>query len=92
MPNIVFVCTANRYRSPIAEACFKQVLAEQGLDQDWDVSSAGTWTEDDLPPMPDAVEKASELGVNIQAHRSRVINDEIIQAADAVLVMEQGQK
>lgn len=92
MPKILFVCTANRYRSPIAEACFKEELIKHKQSHIWDVSSAGTWTQDGLPAMSDAVKKAAKLGLDIQAHRSRAITEALLQETDLILVMEQGQK
>lgn len=91
MPLILFVCTANRYRSPIAEACFKR-LADSQSHQPWDVASAGTWTENGLPPMPEAIQKADEMGLDIRSHRSRAITSEILRSADLTIVMEYGQK
>lgn len=92
MKHILFVCTANRYRSPIAEACLKKCLEEQGLMNKWMVASAGTWTKDGLPAMKDAVDKASAHGLDISAHTSRVITEKILSKSDLVIVMEQGQK
>lgn len=92
MSKILFVCTANRYRSPIAEACFKAELIKREQAQNWDVSSAGTWTQDGQPAMSDAVRKAELLGLDIQAHLSRAITEDLIKETDLILVMEQGQK
>ena len=92
MPSLLFLCTANRYRSPIAEASFKAELIKREQAQNWDVSSAGTWTKDGDPAMSDAIQKAAQLGLDIQAHRSRAITEDILQEVDLVLVMEQGQK
>jgi len=92
MPGILFVCTANRYRSPIAEAYFREILSRQGLESSWEVRSAGTWTEDGWPPMPEAVEIAAQYGLDIRQHRSSVISEPLIRGADLVLVMESGQK
>lgn len=92
MPSLLFVCTANRYRSPIAEACFKAELIKRGQAQTWDVSSAGTWTKDGLPAMPDAIRNAEMLGLDIQAHRSRAISADLLKEIDLILVMEEGQK
>jgi len=52
MPTILFICTANRYRSPIAEGCFKNEMVKHNQGSDWTVLSAGTWTTDSLPAMP----------------------------------------
>ena len=92
MPAILFVCTANRYRSPLAEACFKQQLAKHIDSSKWAVSSAGTWTEDGLPPMPKAIEDAKRLNLDIQGHRSRMVTKELVERSSLILVMEHGQK
>ena len=92
MPQIMFVCTANRYRSVVAAACFRDELARRNMENEWRVSSAGTWTVNGLPAMAEAIILAGELGLDIQDHRSQVITGEMLQLADVVLVMESGQK
>jgi protein-tyrosine phosphatase len=92
MPNILFVCTANRYRSPIAAACFRKELARRKLQEKWKISSAGTWTTDGLPASSDAITSAKRLGLDISNHQSRAITGALMQDADLILVMEQGQK
>ena len=92
MPSVLFVCTANRYRSPIAAACFNNELLQRRNETDWNILSAGTWTVDGLPPMPEAVKQAKELGLDIREHRSRKITPKLIQQTDLILTMEQGQK
>ena len=64
MPTIVFICTANRYRSPLAEACFKSQLDKHSLDDNWEVLSAGTWTEDGLPAMSEAIKDAQRYDLD----------------------------
>ena len=49
MPKVLFVCTANRFRSPLAAAIFKRFLLESQETGRWRVSSAGTWTRSGLP-------------------------------------------
>ena len=92
MTTILFICTANRYRSPIAAACFRRELAQRQLEQGWEVQSAGTWTQNGLPAMQDAVSYARQFGLDIRDHRSREVTAELMQAADLVLVMEQDHK
>ncbi len=92
MPNILFVCTANRYRSVIAAECFRSELVKHKQENTWMVSSAGTWAMDGMPPMSDATEKAKQMGLDIHLHRSKAITENMIQEADLVLVMESGQK
>jgi len=92
MPTILFVCTANRYRSPIAEAFFRRQLGEHSIDGEWDVLSAGTWTEDGLPPVPAAIKDVERYGLDIRSHRSRVVTRELIEQSSLTLAMEHGQK
>ena len=92
MPTILFVCTANRYRSPIAEACFNWQLEKHSNHGEWDVLSAGTWTTDGLPPMPEAIEAAKRSALDIRAHRSREVSKALIHQSDLTLVMEHSQK
>ncbi len=59
---------------------------------DWNILSAGTWTVEGLPAMPEAIKQAKELGLDILEHRSRKITPQLIQQTDLILTMEQGQK
>jgi protein-tyrosine phosphatase len=92
MPSVLFVCTGNQYRSPIAAAAFQDRLARQAGFDDWTVSSAGTWTVPGLAPFPDAVRVAAGLGLDIAAHRTCPIDQRDLEAFDAILVMERGHK
>src|SRR5512140_1684002 len=92
MPTILFVCTANRFRSPLAAACFQRELDLRKPAGDWHVLSAGMWTSDGMPAMPDAVRSASRLGLDLSRHASQAITSVLTSSADLILVMEQGQK
>ena len=92
MPTILFVCTANRFRSPIAAARFQKELAHHNLQEKWQIVSAGTWTTDGLPATSAAIMSAKRRGLNINDHRSRGITGQLMHAADLIIVMEEGQK
>ena len=92
MPSILFVCTANRFRSPIAAACFKKELVVRHTEGGWKVMSAGTWTTDGLPATPGAISGARRIGLDISRHASRVITGQLMQEADLIIVMEEGQR
>ena len=92
MPSILFVCTGNQYRSPIAAAAFLRQLDRQGIANQWTVGSAGTWTTPNQPPPPKAVQVAQDLGLNIVDHTTRMVTAEELSKYDLVLVMEQGHK
>ncbi len=90
--SVLFVCTANRYRSPFAEAVFKRQLDADGVADDWQVSSAGTWTKDNLRAMPAIIRKAQEFKLNLEEHRSTEISQELLLKNNLVIVMEKGHK
>jgi len=92
MPLILFVCTANRFRSPIAAACSERILHAAGLGDAWTIASAGTWTEAGLSVHPNALMAAATLGLDLSAHKSREVNTPLLAAADLIVVMERGHK
>jgi protein-tyrosine-phosphatase len=92
MPSILFICTVNRFRSPLAEVIFRSECSKRGLDSAWQVGSAGTWTEPGLLPMPDAISFAQVMGLDLTSHRSRLVNADLMHASNLILVMESGQK
>ena len=51
MPAVLFVCSANQCRSPMAEVLFREHLEQMGLADGWRVESAGVWAMDDVPAM-----------------------------------------
>jgi len=92
MPSILFVCLANRYRSPLAAAFFCRFLDQAADRASWSVGSAGTWTEPGMPPDARALQDARDWGLDINTHRSRQINANLLAKSNLVLVMEAGQK
>ena len=72
MPAVLFVCSGNTCRSPMAAALFKARLIQSGLDlAAWRVESAGTAAIDNQPATPQAVEVMAARGLDLQQHRSR---------------------
>ena len=92
MPSILFICTANRFRSPLAALYFAREVVRHNDDQDFQISSAGVWTRDGQPATDDVIEFAEEFSLNLSFHKSRVVSEHILSAADLILVMEAGQK
>jgi protein-tyrosine-phosphatase len=90
MKTILFVCTANIARSPMAEALFNQMVREQGLENQYRAESAATWGLDDMPAAYDGQQVMLERGLDTSTHRSRVITLEIVEKADLILAMEMG--
>ena len=90
--SILFVCTANRYRSPFAEATFLQRLKKDGKAEEWCVGSAGTWTEAGLPVIQRVFLQAQELGLDLGEHRSVEVDREILSEYALIVVMEIGHE
>lgn len=89
---ILFVCTANIARSPMAAALFDKKMAQMSLSDRCQAYSAGTWGRDGYPAADEAIQVMGELGIDIGSHRSREVNHEIVNAADLILTMEKGHK
>jgi protein-tyrosine-phosphatase len=93
MKRILFICTANQIRSPLAAAAFQALARERGQAAEWQVSSAGTWAEAGFPASERAKEAARKLGFEaLEAHRSRPVSPALLESADLVIVMERNQK
>ena len=92
MPRIVFVCTRNRYRSPLASAILKRELATRKIPGEWIVESAGSWVQNLLPPTPEALIEAAKRSLDLSAHISQGIEAFDLESVDLLLVMELGQK
>jgi protein-tyrosine phosphatase len=91
-PSVLFVCTANRFRSPIVEAAFRKLLQERGIENNWIVGSAGSWTKDGLPPIPSAAWMLEHFGLDLSMHHSRSVSRKLLAQYHLVLVMEKNQK
>jgi protein-tyrosine-phosphatase len=86
MKEILFVCSGNTCRSPMAEGVAKQVLSK-GMPFEVRVGSAGSSAADGVPAVANAVEAARGLGVDIRGHRSRLLNATMVRAADLIVTM-----
>lgn len=84
---ILFVCTANICRSPMAEVILKEKLRNSG-NTDISISSAGLMDMKGGRARDEAIEIIRNIGVDISHHRSRHLTDDMVKEADMVIVME----
>jgi len=84
--HILFVCTGNTCRSPMAEGLLRAALAAKGLDQ-VTVSSAGTGAWDGAPVSEGSYLVGLEQGLDLSEHRARLLTRDVVRSADLILVM-----
>lgn len=86
---VLFVCSGNTCRSPLAEALFRRMLAEAGRP-DIRVGSAGSAAIDGAPASEGAYLVALEQGLDLSEHRARLLTRELVEGADLILAMSRG--
>jgi protein-tyrosine phosphatase len=94
---ILFVCTGNTCRSPLAAALCKKLLAERlGCapeklpEQGFLVESAGLSAQRGAPAAAEAVVTAHEFGADLSTHRSQPVTPDLVIQADHVIAMTSG--
>ena len=92
MRRVLLICTANVCRSPLAQGLLKKQLADQGLGGEWEVSSAGSWTEGGVPVDPLVREMLADRGIKAGEWRSREVTEKMLVEANLVLTMEAGHQ
>lgn len=88
--NILFICTGNTCRSPMAEGILRGLAKEKGLDIK--VKSAGLVATEDGDISRDAISTLKDIGIDISDIRSKSVNEDLIQEADLILTMSQRHK
>jgi protein-tyrosine-phosphatase len=93
MHSVLFVCTANVCRSPMAEVLFiDQVKRMEQDPAQWRVESAGTWAQDGNPASRNSAEVMKERGLDLSQHSSRIVTTNLMAQFNLILVMEANHK
>jgi len=87
---VLFVCTANICRSPMAMGLFHAQVNPAACD--WQIASAGIYAAPGYPAAQHTLVVLRNKGVDLSAHRSTQITLEMMQAYNLILTMERGQK
>ncbi len=89
MKHVLFVCTGNVCRSPMAEGLFRQLLAGR---KDITVQSAGVSAGRGLPASGDAVRAMQAVGVDLGKFRSQPVSEDLVEKATHIFVMTRDHK
>lgn len=86
---VLFVCTANQCRSPVAQRLFEHRLATVWGDEraaaSWQIGSAGTHARAGVPMHPLSARTLTEVGVEPGAFASAELTQDLLRASDLVL-------
>lgn len=88
MPSVLFICTGNTCRSPMAMAFFKRQTATRGELGQWEMDSAGTLAVEGQPASEGAMYAMNHKGIDLRGHRSKPVTAELIDRHQLILVME----
>lgn len=83
---LLFVCTGNTCRSPLAEAIARKIAIERGLT-DVEAISAGTNAHDGSPASDGSLLVGMERNMDLGSHRSQTLSRDLVRDADLILAM-----
>ncbi len=88
--NVLFVCTGNTCRSPMAEHLFRKMAREAGLNVG--VASAGVSPTPGIGFPVEAQQALAAEGVTGVVHHAQGLNQGLVDSVDKIFVMEQRHK
>lgn len=89
---VLFVCTGNVCRSPMAGALFNAKAKRVGENEEWVALSAGTWALENQPTSGHVITTMKERGIDLTTHRGHQITADDLTHSDVVIVMTQNHR
>ena len=96
---VLFVCSGNTCRSPMAMALARKIIADRlGIEQSeleahgWDVISAGTHAMPGMPATPAGADAMQTMGADLSGHRSQPLTVGLIHRSDLILTMGESHR
>ncbi len=87
MLKILFVCTGNTCRSPMAEALFNNAVLHSRLPYQVTSSSAGLYAVSGDRVSPEVLSLLSQEGLDLNEHSATLLNQALVEDSDLILVM-----
>lgn len=91
---VLFVCTGNTCRSPMAETLFRHIVGERLQCREWelrerriDIFSAGVAASESEPASRDAVHVMNEIGLDLSQHLSQRVTEHMLDNSTLILTM-----
>ena len=88
--NILFVCTGNTCRSPMAEVIARDYFARKDISNK--VISAGIQNIGGEPASTNAIAAVAEYGLDLKEHKNRLVNRMLVETSDKILTMTIAQR
>jgi protein-tyrosine-phosphatase len=86
--DVLFVCSGNTCRSPIAEAILRRLVDQQGLS--WEIGSAGLRAEANT--APEAVRALQRRGIQLLPRTPAQLTEQMVSGASLILCMTEEQR
>lgn len=89
---VLFICTGNSCRSPMAEGILRHLWQQDERRPELVVESAGVSAFDGGRATTEAMDALRERGIDIKSHQSRTVRREMLLAADLIVTMTRSHK
>ena len=88
--NILFVCTGNTCRSPMAAALMNKIATEQDLDVR--IESAGLFATEGNMASDNAIKAMIPYDIDLTLHRTQPVTEDLLKQCDLILTMTEAHK